>query len=184
MIQLYTKNETLARRLEEIGLEFLFLNEETPDLAALFICDPVNLTSLYERYPEVKVLALSATPSFSEGVALLQKGIRGYGNAFMQKVHLLQAISTIENDAVWLYPEMMQELILHGSNAVVSNNDVLEALSTRERDVAKELEKGMSNKEIASALGITERTVKAHLTSIYEKLEVSDRLALAMLLRK
>ena len=102
----------------------------------------------------------------------------------MQKVHLLQAISTIENDAVWLYPEMMQELILHGSNAVVSNNDVLEALSTRERDVAKELEKGMSNKEIASALGITERTVKAHLTSIYDKLKVSDRLALAMLLRK
>ena len=49
MIQLYTKNETLARRLEEIGLEFLYLNEETPDLAALFICDPVNLTSLYAR---------------------------------------------------------------------------------------------------------------------------------------
>ncbi|MGB5965122.1 MAG: response regulator transcription factor [Sulfurimonadaceae bacterium] len=184
MIKLYTKNETLARRLEEIGLEFLYLNEETPDLAALFICDPVNLSSLYATYPNVKVLALSTTPSFSEGMALLQKGIRGYGNAFMQKVHLLQAISTIENDAVWLHPEMMQELILHGSKAVVSNEDVLEALSTRERDVAKEIEKGLSNKEIASALNITERTVKAHLSSVYEKLGVNDRLALALLLRK
>ncbi|MCJ7765223.1 MAG: hypothetical protein MUP09_04705, partial [Thiovulaceae bacterium] len=139
MIQLYTKNETLARRLEEVGLEFLFLSEEAPDLAALFICDPVNLTSLYARYPNVKVLALSTHPSFSEGVALLQKGIRGYGNAFMQKVHLLQAISTIENDAVWLYPEMMQALILHGSKAMVSNEDILETLSARERDVAKEI---------------------------------------------
>lgn len=184
MIQLYTKNETLARRLEEVGLEFLFLSDETPDLAALFICDPVNLTSLYARYPNAKVLALSTRPSFSEGVALLQKGIRGYGNAFMQKVHLLQAISTIENDAVWLYPEMMQELILHGSKAMVSNEDVLETLSVRERDVAKEIEKGLSNKEIASALGITERTVKAHLSSVYEKLKVTDRLALALLLRK
>ena len=184
MIQLYTKNKTLAKRLDEIGLEFLYLNGETPDLSALFICDPANLSTLYEKYPGVKVLALSATPNFSEGVVLLQKGIRGYGNVFMQKVHLLQAISTIENDAVWLYPEMMQELILHGSNAVVSNDDVLEALSTRERDVAKEIEKGLSNKEIALALGITERTVKAHLSSVYEKLEVHDRLALAMLLRK
>jgi len=102
----------------------------------------------------------------------------------MQKVHLEQAISTIQNDAVWLYPEMMQELILLGSNSAVSNEDVLASLSPRERDVAKEIEKGLSNKEIASALGITERTVKAHLSAVYEKLEVSDRLALAMLLRK
>ena len=184
MIQLYTKNKVLAKRLDDIGLDFLYLNGETPDLSALFICDPLNLASLYEKYPNVKILVLSSTPNFSEGVALLQKGIRGYGNAYMQKVHLLQAISTIENDTVWLYPEMMQELILLGSNAVVSNEDVLEALSARERDVAKEIEKGLSNKEIASALGITERTVKAHLSSVYVKLEVSDRLALAMLLRK
>ncbi len=184
MIQLYTKNKTLAKRLDEIGLEFLYLNGETPDLTALFICDPISLSSLYAKYPDVKVLVLSSAPNFSEGVALLQKGIRGYGNTYMQKVHLLQAIATIENDAVWLYPEMMQELILLGSNAVVRNDDVLEPLSARERDVAKEIEKGLSNKEIASALGITERTVKAHLSSVYEKLEVHDRLALAMLLRK
>ncbi len=184
MIQLYTKNKTLAKRLDEIGLEFLYLNGETPDLNALFICDPINLLALCAKYPGVKILVLSSAPNFSEGVALLQKGIRGYGNAYMQKTHLLQAISTLENDAVWLYPEMMQELILLGSNAVVSNDDVLEVLSARERDVAKEIEKGLSNKEIASALGITERTVKAHLSSVYEKLEVSDRLALAMLLRK
>jgi len=84
---------------------------------------------------------------------------------------------------VWLYPEMMQSLILLGSNAII-NEDALETLSVREREVAREIEKGLSNKEIASALGITERTVKAHLSHVYEKLEVSDRLALAMLLRK
>ena len=184
MMQLYTKSKVLAKRLDEIGLEFLYLDGETPDLDALFICDPINLTELFANYPAVKILVLSAAPNFSEGVSLLQKGIRGYGNAYMQKVHLEQAISTIQNDAVWLYPEMMQELILLGSNSAVSNEDVLASLSPRERDVAKEIEKGLSNKEIASALGITERTVKAHLSAVYEKLEVSDRLALAMLLRK
>ena len=90
MIQLYTKNKILAKRLDEIGLEFLYLNGETPDLNALFICDPINLLSLCAKYPDVKILVLSSAPNFSEGVALLQKGIRGYGNAYMQKVHLLQ----------------------------------------------------------------------------------------------
>jgi len=184
MIQLYTKNRQLAQRLDEIGLEYFYLNSETPDLSALFICDPLNVHTVYEKYPDAKVLVLSTMPSFSEGVALLQKGIRGYGNAYMQKTHLQQAISTIENDAVWLYPEMMQELILYGSKAVVSNEDVLAPLSTREKEVAREIEKGLSNKEIASSLGITERTVKAHLSSVFQKLNVPDRLSLAMLLRK
>lgn len=184
MMQLYTKNTLLAQRFDEIGLDFSFLENETPDLSGLFICDPVNFYALLETYPDVKVLVLSTMPSFNEGVALLQKGIRGYGNAYMHKVHLEQAISTIENNAVWLYPEMMQELILYGSKAVTTNEDVLKSLSTREKEVAKEIEKGLSNKEIAAALGITERTVKAHLSAVFEKLGVSDRLSLAMLLRK
>lgn len=184
MMQLYTKNTLLAQRFDEIGLDYFFLNNEAPDLSALFICDPVNFHALLETYPDVKVLVLSTMPSFNEGVALLQKGIRGYGNAYMHKVHLEQAISTIENNAVWLYPEMMQELILYGSKAVATNEDVLKSLSAREKEVAKEIEKGLSNKEIASYLGITERTVKAHLSSVFQKLNVPDRLSLAMLLRK
>jgi len=51
------------------------------------------------------------------------------------------------------------------------------------KDVALEIKEGKSNKEIAVALKITERTVKAHLSHIYEKLDVHDRLSLAMLLR-
>jgi len=184
MIQLYSQDEALYRRLDEIGIAYQKVTEISANEEKVFVSDPVSLAALYAHYPLARVLVLSPMPNFAEGVMLLQSGARGYGNSYMQKVHFEQAVATIENDAVWIYPELMQELILQGSKAVVSNEDVLEPLSMREREVAKELEKGLSNKEIASALTITERTVKAHLSSIYEKLGVSDRLALAVLLRK
>ena len=184
MIQLYSKDEALFRRLDEIGVAYQGVTEIDADEEKVFVSDAGSLASLFEHYPSARVFVLSPMPNFSEGVMLLQQGARGYGNSYMQKTHFCQAVATIENDAVWIYPELMQELIAQGAKAAVSNNDILNALSVRERDVAKELEKGLSNKEIASALDITERTVKAHLSSIYEKLGVSDRLALAVLLRK
>jgi len=183
MIQLYSKDEALYRRLDEIGIAYRGVTEVEADEEKIFVSDAESLPALLRHYPSAKVLVLSPMPNFLEGVTLLQQGIRGYGNSYMQKTHFCQAVATIENDAIWIYPELMQELILQGAKAVVSNEDVLGSLSIREREVAKELEKGLSNKEIALALAITERTVKAHLSSIYEKLGVSDRLALAVLLR-
>ncbi|WP_345977944.1 response regulator transcription factor [Sulfurimonas sp. HSL3-7] len=184
MIQLFSKDESLFRRLNEIGIAYQGVTDIDADEEKVFVSDVDSFASLLMHYPSAKVFVLSPMPNFTEGVTLLQQGVRGYGNSYMQKTHFCQAVATIENDAIWIYPELMQELILQGSKAVISNEDVLESLSVRERDVAKELEKGLSNKEIALALAITERTVKAHLSSIYEKLGVSDRLALAVLLRK
>ena len=181
MIRLYTKSRSVAKRFKEIEINFTFVEEEKVFTEGILICEPEQLEDAY--CSGVKVMVVTPTPSFVEGMALLQKGIRGYGNLYMQKIHLLQALTTIKNDAVWLYPEMMQELIAVGSESTQHNEEVLASLSSREQEVAKEIEKGMSNKEIASALGITERTVKAHLSSIYEKLGISDRLGLAMLLR-
>jgi DNA-binding NarL/FixJ family response regulator len=53
-------------------------------------------------------------------------------------------------------------------------------LTAREREVAELISLGASNKEIADRLGITERTVKAHLTSVFQKLHLSSRLQLAV----
>jgi DNA-binding NarL/FixJ family response regulator len=53
---------------------------------------------------------------------------------------------------------------------------------TREKDVALAVGKGMNNKRIANDLGISERTVKTHLTRVFEKFHVKDRVALAIIL--
>ena len=63
-----------------------------------------------------------------------------------------------------------------------SSHPLLKRLTQKEQEVALLLKKGLSNKEIALHVGITERTVKAHLSSIFEKTGAKDRLALALVL--
>src|SRR5439155_25689548 len=65
----------------------------------------------------------------------------------------------------------------HGAGA-----ERLTALTEREREIALLVGGGAANKEIAAHLGVTERTVKAHLTAIFRKIGVNDRLRLALLL--
>ena len=55
-----------------------------------------------------------------------------------------------------------------------------DSLPLREKEVAQRAAVGRSNQEIADELGITERTVRAHMTAVFEKLGVNDRLTLAL----
>jgi two-component system, NarL family, nitrate/nitrite response regulator NarL len=63
---------------------------------------------------------------------------------------------------------------------VEERTDRLSALTTREIQIAKAVAEGRGNREIATQLGITEQTVKNHLTSIFEKVGVASRLQLAL----
>ena len=65
---------------------------------------------------------------------------------------------------------------------VEERTDRLHALTTRELQIANAVAEGRGNREIATQLGITEQTVKNHLTSIFEKLGVHSRLQLALLM--
>lgn len=65
-----------------------------------------------------------------------------------------------------------------------AQTDPLDCLTKRELEIAKLIAKGSSNKTVAKALDITERTVKAHLTSIFEKLKVKDRLQLVVFMSR
>jgi DNA-binding NarL/FixJ family response regulator len=72
-----------------------------------------------------------------------------------------------------------------GLVAQISSNKTvsLDELTKRECQVAKAVADGLSNREIAARLSISERTVKARLTSVFQKLNVRDRVQLALLLR-
>ena len=66
----------------------------------------------------------------------------------------------------------------------IESSALLTTLSSRELDVANMIRVGENNKAIADTLDISERTVKAHLTSIFKKLEVPDRLHLALYMKE
>ena len=142
------------------------------------------LEQLRDEYPWVSTIVLSQKPTYAQGSILLKYGIKAYGNTHMAPVHLNEALVVVKKGNVWLYPEFIQTMIqtLSSQKSLHVNQNLLEKLSCKEKEIASLIKEGLSNKEIALREGITERTVKAHLTSIYEKTGLKDRLALALVL--
>ena len=131
-----------------------------------------------------KVLVLHRTPELSVAKQLLRVGAMGYGNALMRDHFIVAALNAIEDNMVWLYPELTSQLIMDIPVTKEETDEKhLSKLTSREREVALLLKEAYSYKEIALKLGITPRTVKAHAQSTYSKLNVKDRLALALLLK-
>jgi len=184
-LQIFTELVHLLQRLETLYPKILRVDTpRTLDAAGIVFTDPSAAASLLQLHPGALVMVLSDRPSFAEGMRLLPLGIRGYSNTYTHSEHLEQALATIRSGNVWLYPEFMQQLIASaGIPAAPEKPDLLAPLTLRERETALLVSQGRSNKEIAAQLGITERTVKQHLSNIYVKLDVGDRFALAMLLR-
>lgn len=156
--------------------------------STVFISDTVvnalselEIKNLFSR----RVMILSIDPDFTQAQNFLQMGAMGYGNAMMHETHLHSAHQALSEGKVWLHPDFIT-MMISKIHEVKGNQEkslhVLDELSKREREVALMLSDGASHQDIADDLDITVRTVKAHATAIYHKLDVKDRLALSLLL--
>ncbi|MCR4942033.1 MAG: response regulator transcription factor [Campylobacter sp.] len=166
---------------EKINKVILGVDVDAPDAGIINFIDEITA-----EFSGIKILALANEPKFTQGRALLSHGIRGYANSHEQEVHLKDAVKTIDKGNVWLYPDFIQVMIGELSAGVVvdtASKEAFEHLSTREKEVANFIAKGMSNKQISELSGITVRTVKAHTASIYEKMGVKDRLGLVLAMK-
>ena len=154
----------------------------------LHICgadpDPATLVNTARQAaPQCPIVVLSNVPGEDEGLAVLEAGAVGYTGALAVAEMLIQIEAVVENGGLWVGPELMQRLLkAMATRTSQINHDSLSKLSPRERDVALAVANGASNREAALQLGITERTVKAHLTAIFEQLQVRDRLQLTLLI--
>jgi DNA-binding NarL/FixJ family response regulator len=130
------------------------------------------------------IMVLNSRPIFSEGVRLLGKDARAFMNAYAKPENLNQAIETVIKGNIWLYPEFIQAMIKESLFSHVEKSDMMQELSSRQREIAEMVALGMSNKEIAKHADITEQTVKTHLKAIYEKVGVHTRLELAIIINR
>ena len=135
------------------------------------------------REQENRVLVLDRAPELQKAKRLLKYGAMGYGNALMRVHFILAAVAALRENMVWLYPELTSQLILELPESQNSNEALLQKLTTREKETALLLKEGLTYNEIAQRLEISPRTVKAHAQAIYKKLDVSDRIGLALLLK-
>jgi len=130
----------------------------------------------------MQAVIASVRPNDKEGMQAMRCGARGYCHAYAPAAtwnHVLQAVAT---GSVWMGASLVARLLRQVDTLAPSPaNWCHNALSERERTIALYVSQGEPNGRIAAALGLSERTVKAHLTTIFDKLGVADRLQLALL---
>jgi DNA-binding NarL/FixJ family response regulator len=133
----------------------------------------------------LSIIVLSSAPEDAEGIAAMDAGVSGYCHAYANAATLRQVVEVVSSGELWVGRSLLTRL-LKGVNQNIAQHtahpvdDWRKQLTEREVEVAKMAAQGASNLGIAEVLGITERTVKAHLTSIFDKLDVADRLQLAL----
>ena len=147
----------------------------------------VNAMALIAKdYRGAKVVVLANMPNQVESVQALSLGAMGYCHAYMAPAVLKEIRSVISHGGLWLGQDLLQRLIEVSTSRIGNQPEYVEGLlaklTKREKEVAMEAAKGLSNKEIARVLSITERTVKAHLAHTFERLGAKDRLQLALML--
>jgi DNA-binding NarL/FixJ family response regulator len=160
------------------------------DLALPGLRGAEDLVALQRLSPASRIVLLAATPSEPEGLAAFRAGARGYCHREIDPGLLAKAVEVVQKGEIWAGRALISRLVealaartrQAGQAAATRKHPRLAVLTRREREIALLVAGGGANKEIAARAGVTERTVKAHLTTIFRKLGVSDRLRLALLL--
>lgn len=153
-----------------------------PDVILMDIAMPrlngVEATKrIKEQYPTTAVLVLTAYDDDQYISALLEAGAAGYVLKNIRGVELIEAIHRVQEGESVLHPRIARKVLRRFTERTSGRESVgmCEALSDREKDVLRLAAQGKSNKEIGSLLGLSDRTVQAHLSRVFNKLGVASR---------
>jgi DNA-binding NarL/FixJ family response regulator len=138
------------------------------------------MRQLRERSPEIRVIVLTSFLDDDRLLPAIQAGAAGYLLKDVEPTELAQAVRTASAGQAMLNPAVAARLV----EAIAENRAPgiqAERLTRREQEVLEQLAHGRSNKRIALELGISEKTVKAHVGRLLAKLGVADRTQAALL---
>ena len=162
--------EECLDKLKTFKPDVLLLDINMPKMNGLEV-----LKALKDRKSKVKVLVLTGHNETEYLMKAVDIGINGYVLKDSESAELKKAIFTIADGETYIQPSLYS-----GSQflkMIQKNEDELkiDALTKREMEVLKEMAVGKFNRDIAKEMKISERTVKNHISSIFKKLEVTDR---------
>jgi NarL family two-component system response regulator LiaR len=161
------------------GAEAIELAERlAPDIVLMDLVMPgmdgIEATrQIRAHYPGTKVIALTSFLEDELVFPALDAGVSGYLMKDLTPPELAQAIRTVHQGKADLHPEVARKLL----DEFQAQREVspIPDLTQREVEVLALIAKGLTNREIAERLVITQKTVKAHVSSILGKLNLSDR---------
>lgn len=136
--------------------------------------------SIIGKCPKTKVLMLTLAMDETMVFEALKAGAKGYISKDASMSDLIKAIQTVHEGEVWIERKLISAFFNHENGAKSEeenqNGTTKKGLTAREQEVLLCLSTGSTNKEIANALCISEKTVKSHLNSVFRKLNVTRRL--------
>lgn len=134
----------------------------------------------------IRVGVCSDLPNIREMLECVRLGAKAYCNSHMAPLHYQQMLQLLNQGQSWFPPQMLDETFKLAQQAVkpAPAQKPMEMLTEREKDIALAVADGKSNRQIADLYEITEPTVKTHLSNIFKKLELKDRVGLVLYLKQ
>lgn len=142
------------------------------------------LSTLRNGTPSSKIIVFMDGVSEEELLGMIRAGAKGYSTKTISPPFLIKAVRAVYAGEIWadrrLVTKVFDELLSFNRPSPQQGTTKAHVLTKREAEILRLIARGMKNKEIAESLFISEKTVKTHITNIFEKLEVSDRLKAAL----
>ena len=150
-----------------------------------------NLLDVAARSAATRVMVLTAFSDDENVLNAAKGGAKGYISKGVPSTTLLQAIKTVHNGGSWIDKEISSwetfEEIVQGNSsprdeAPPKLDESIKTLTKREMEILRLVAEGLTNEEIGKKIFISEKTVKTHLTNIFDKLKVNNRFKAALML--
>ena len=158
-----------------------------PDLIVLDISMAGNGTSAVRAIaaacPVVRSVMLTVSEDEHDVMAALKEGARGYVLKGVTAHELVSILRTVHRGETYVTPTLAAGLLREWQKPSPTP-DPLEDLTARERQILEQVAEGLSNKEVAARLHLSEKTVKHYMTNILQKLQVRNRVEAALLAQK
>jgi len=188
----YTKSASFRQHIDDVLSESVtfesHLRPVQPDTAVIHLVHASDFTDelmpwLQKSIQEGVVVAVAADlPVVKQMLDCSHYGVQAYINAYMSTANYQQMLRLLRSGQSWYPPELLAHAMQLAREVLYRqpDEDPLKLLTPREREIAMAVADGKSNKAVANLYGISDRTVKTHLTHIFEKLQVKDRVALVI----
>lgn len=188
LLESYQDLTIVGQAITVVDLHTILLQEEI-DIVVYCLCESQSnekdlefLSGFSQDFPEVSVLVLTEDNDPSIQLEAIKRGAAGIITKSQNPQNFYRAVRQISQGATWINQKLIAELLNNNEKGSASEENKFgkNSLTKREIEIINTLCQGLSNKEIGKFYRISEATVRHHLSSIYSKLYIADRLNLVI----
>jgi two-component system nitrate/nitrite response regulator NarL len=166
------------------------VHEAMPDIILLDISMPGGgveaARDIHDALPAIKIIMLTASEDEKDVMSALQAGASAYILKGIGGRDLIDIVNKVSSGESFITPSLATNLLLHSyqQNPTEKQTSLIDKLNHRERGILMALERGLTNKQIADELSLSEKTIKHYMTNILQKLQVRNRVEAALMAQK